>query len=396
MPTESISKTIFCAGFSAIFALTGCLEKPHEATKHGEHGEHEGTAEHGKSGGHGEEAAKLVATSPKTMDVVLTQPYVCQIHARRHIELRALVEGYLEKVEIREGQTVKEGDILFKIFPPLYEARLASAKAEVLRAQVEYDNTKKLLEKAVVSEQELRLKQAELAKAEAELKLADAEFNFTRVKAPFDGIIDRTYQQQGSLVKEEDLLTTLSDTQVMWVYFNVPEARYFEFKNRQAKTSDYSRLELKDSTIELKLADGTKFQHSPGNTVTIEGQFNNETGNIPFRADFPNPEGLLRHGQTGTILVNRAIKNAIVIPQRATFEILDNQYVWVIGEDHVIRQRPIEVEHELEDVFVLKSGLKLEDKFILEGIRHVHDGQKAEAEFLPMEEALSTRNFHAE
>ncbi len=341
---------------------------------------------------------KIAATSPKAKDVIITQPYVCQIHSRRHIEVRALEEGYLEAITVKEGQAVKEGDVMFKIFPPLYQAKLAAERAEAKLAEIEYEQTKKLAsgEKPVVSPIEVQLYAAKLAKAEAEVKLAEAELNFTSVKASFDGIIDRLYQQQGSLVKKEDLLTTLSDNSLMWVYFNVPEARYFEFKDRQGNSSDLSRLELVDSTIELMLADGSKFKYSPGSFVTVEGKFNDETGNIAFRADFPNPEGLLRHGQTGTVLIRQAKKSAIVIPQRATFEILDQQYVWVIGEDHVVHQRPITIEHELEDIYVIKSGLGLNDKIILEGVRQVRDGERVEYEFQRPDEVLTSQKYHAE
>src|SRR3954469_18843321 len=138
------------------------------------------------------------------------------------------------------------------------------------------------------------------------------------------------------------------------------------------------RLKLADARIELVLANGNKFNYDAGDTVTVEGKFNNETGNIPFRADFPNPDGLLRHGQTGTVLIHRSLQHAVVIPQRATFEILDKQYVWVVGEDHVVHQRLITVEHELEDIFVIKSGLDVKDKIILEGGRQVRDGEKGE------------------
>ena len=215
--------------------------------------------------------------------------------------------------------------------------------------------------------------QAKLAKAQAKAKLAEAELNFTNVKAPFDGIIDRLHEQQGSLVKEGDILTTLSDNSVMWVYFNVPEARYLEYM------ADLDQ-DKEDQQIELVLANGSKFQQT-GKIGAIEAKFNNETGNIPFRADFPNPDGLLRHGQTGTVLIHRVLKNAIVIPQRATFEILDKRYVYVVGKDDVVHQREIVVQNELEDIFVIKSGLDVNDKIVLEGVRQVRDGEKVEYEF---------------
>ena len=346
------------------------------------------------------EHLKVVLTSPKAMEVVVTQPYVCQIHSRRHIKVCALKSGYLQPIRVSEGQEVKKGDVLFEIFPPLYQARYNAEKAEVKLAQIEFDNTQKLFNDKVVSIQEVMLHQAKLEKAKANLKLAETELNFTKVTAPFDGIIDRLHEQQGSLVKEGDVLTTLSDNDVMWVYFNVPERRYLEYEARQGKGKgkNISRFELVDSRIELVLADGSTFNQTAGNTVTVEGKFNNETGNIPFRADFPNPDHLLRHGQTGTVLIRRRLRDAVVIPQRATYEVLDKRYVYVVDSDNVVHQRPIVVQHELEDVFVIQKGLYVNDRIVLEGVRQVHDGQKVEGEceFRKPEEVLGHQKNHAE
>jgi membrane fusion protein (multidrug efflux system) len=213
--------------------------------------------------------------------------------------------------------------------------------------------------------------------------------NFTEVKAPFDGIVDRLREREGSLIKEGDVLTTLSDNSVMWVYFNVPEAEYLGYM------ADRAQHEAEDS-IELSLANHTTFPQ-PGKIGAIEAQFNNETGNIAFRADFPNPDRLLRHGQTGTILIHRTLHNATVIPQRAIFDLLDKRYVWVIGEDDVAHQRLITIsKHELEDIFVIEGGLDVKDKIVLEGVRLVEEGQKVEYEFRNPEEALKNQKFHAE
>ena len=335
-----------------------------------------------------EEPRKIVVTSPQRKDVVLTQQYVCQIHSRRHIEVCALDNGYLEEILVKEGQAVKKGDLMFKILPTLYQAKLDAATAEAQLAELEFNNTKKLYEQRVVSLNEVKLLQAKLAKAQAEAKLAAAELNFTNIRAPFDGIVDRLYEQLGSLIKEGDVLTTLSDNSVMWVYFNVPEARYLEY---MAGADQHKE----DERIELVLADGSKFPET-GKIGAIEAKFNNETGNIPFRADFPNPKGLLRHGQTGTVLIHRTLKNALVIPQRATFELLDKRYVYVVGEDHVAHQRLITVQHELEDTFVIQSGLDVNDKIVLEGVRDVRDGDKVEYEYREPEAVLTHQKYHAE
>lgn len=356
---------------------SGCVA--HE--EHAEHGEH-----------------KIVATTPKVKDVVLTQQYVCQIHSQRHIKVKALQSGYLEPIQVKEGQAVHKDQVLFTVVPILYKARLDSELAEAKLAQLELNNAKKLYEQKVVSVQEVMLYEAKLAKAAARADLARAELNFATVRAAFDGILDRLHEQQGSLVKEGDVLTTLSDNSVMWVYFNVPEKQYFEYKAEEGTSDPQNpqRLRIGDARIELVLADGSKFQYDAGSTVTVEGKFNNETGNGTFRADFPNPDRLLRHGMTGNVLIQRTLKNALVVPQRATFEILDRRYVFVIDKEGVVRQREIHVQNELQDAFVIKKGLDAEDKIVFEGIRQVRDGDKVEFEFRAPDQILAKQEFHAE
>jgi membrane fusion protein (multidrug efflux system) len=331
---------------------------------------------------------KIVVTSPKAKDVLITQQYVCQIHSRRNIKVCALQNGYLQEIPVKEGQAVKKGDLMFKIVPTLYKAKLDAELAEVQLAQLELNNTDRLFKDKVVSRNEVALYQAKLAKAQAKAKLAEAELNFTLVSAPFDGIVDRLHEQHGSLIKEGDVLTTLSDNSVMWVYFNVPEARYLEFMAGVGPDQDGHQ-------IELVLANGSKYRHG-GKIGAVEAQFNNETGNIPFRADFPNPDGFLRHGMTGNVLIHRTLNNAIVIPQRATFEILDRRYVYVVGKDDVVHQREIVVQHELDDLFVINRGLGVDDRIVYEGTRQVHEGEKAEYEFRPPEEVLASQKHKAE
>lgn len=345
----------------------------------------------------------IVVTSPKVKDIVLTQQYVCQIHSQRHIKVCALENGYLEPITVKEGQGVKQGDVLFKVVPTLYQARLEAESAEADLAQLELNNTKKLFADKVVSVNEVMLYEAKLAKAVAKKKLAQAEVNFTSVKAPFDGLIDTLRQQQGSLVKEGEELTTLSDNSVMWVYFNVPEARYLEYMAGQAKGkgkntgADHDRAKADaDPVIELVLANGETFPH-PGKIGAIEGEFNNETGNIPFRADFANPDRLLRHGQTGTVLIRRTQKNAVVIPQRATIEILDKHYVFVVDGHNHVRQKEVVVQSEMDDVFVIKSGVTAKDKIVLDGVRQVRDGDHVEEyETKSADEALANQKHDAE
>ncbi len=326
------------------------------------------------------ERQKIVVTNPQAKDVIITQQYVCRIHSHRHINVRALANGYLKEISVKEGQAVKQGDVMFKVEPTLYQTKYDAELAEVKVAQIEFNKAKKLFEQKVISSEEVALHQAKLDKALAKAKLAEAELNFTSVRAPFDGIIDRLHEQEGSLIRERDVLTTLSDNRVMWVYFNVPEARYLEYMASLGQ-------EKGNPKIELVLANGNKFPYV-GKLGAVEAQFNNETGNIPFRADFDNPHGLLRHGQSGTVLIHRTLNNALVIPQRATFEVLDKRCVYVVDKDGVAHKREIVIQNVLEDAFVIEKGLDVNDRVVVEGVRQVRDAEKVEYEFRKPESRL--------
>jgi membrane fusion protein (multidrug efflux system) len=352
---------------------------------------------HAEGGSAEQQDDVIVVTSPVRKDVVNTQPYVCQIHSRQHIEVRALERGYLQQICVKEGQAVKKGELMFKIMPRVYQARLESEEAEVQRAEIELQNTEALFKKGIVAQPEVAMKKADVVKAKGKLGLAQAELSFTDVAAPFDGIVDRQQHQLGSLIEEGGILTTLSDNSLMWVYFNVPEAQYLHYKVELDKKAELDKNDENKQhlQIQLKLADGKIFPE-PGKIGAIEADFNNKTGNISFRADFPNPKGLLRNGQTGTVLIHTTSKDVVVIPQRATFEILAKRYAFVVDENDVVHQREITIQTSQEDIFVVQSGLDEKDKIVLEGIRHVRDGEKIKYKFRSPDEVLGNLKFHAE
>ncbi|MES2382651.1 MAG: efflux RND transporter periplasmic adaptor subunit [Bacteroidota bacterium] len=334
-----------------------------------------------------EEESKFLVTSPLKKDTLITREYVSQIHAISHIELRALERGYLQDIYVDEGQHVKKGQLMFKIMPLLYQAELQKSNAEAQYAEIEYQNTKKLSDSNIVSPNELALAKAKLDKAKAEVSLAQTHLQFTEIRAPFDGIMDHFQVRLGSLINEGDLLSTLSDNSQMWVYFNVPEAEYLNYKTN-ITTENLLR-------VNLLMANGQIFEY-PGEVKAIEADFNNETGNIAFRATFPNQKGLLRHGETGNIQMSVPLKNAIIIPQKSTFEILEKRYVFVVDKDNVVRQREINIEAELPDLYIVKSGLKENERILLEGIRKVSDNQKIEYEYEKPEEVISHLNVYVE
>jgi len=333
------------------------------------------------------EKTKLLVTSPLRMDTTTTKEYVCQIRSIRHIELRALEKGYLEDYYIDEGKFVKQGTLLFQILPIMYKAEVQRAQAEMSFAEVEYLNTKALADSNVVSKNELLMAKAKLEKAKAELALAQAHLGFTQIRAPFDGIMDRLSVRRGSLLNEGDLLSTISDISQMWVYFNVPEAEYLDYKINLNKGNQMK--------VSLKMANNEYFSHI-GVVETIEADFNNETGNIAFRATFPNPEKLLRHGETGNIVVTVPLKNALLIPQKATFEVLNARYVYVVDKNNVIKSREITVGAEMPNLYIVTSGLNEGDKILLEGLRLVSENDKISYEYKEPKEVIKHLSIYAE
>jgi len=329
----------------------------------------------------------FIATEAIRIDTAITKEYVSQIHSVRHIELRALEEGYLQHIFVDEGQMVEKGQLLFKILPNIYKAELNRAQAESEIARIEFENTKALANRDVVSNTELAMAKARYDKALAEVELAQAHYAFTEIKAPFSGIIDRFHVREGSLVDEGELLSTLSDNSEMWVYFNVPEAEYLDY---MAMLSHDSLL-----PVQLQMANGKDFPFE-GLISAIEADFDNETGNIPFRATFPNPNRLLRHGETGSILTKDKLEKALVIPQKATFEILDKHYVFLIDDEHIVHQKQIDLLNEMEDLYVVSEGLKEGDKILLEGLRKVRNGDHLEFEMHPARKLLGQLKLYAE
>lgn len=333
------------------------------------------------------EATKFLVTSPVVMDTTVTKEYVSQIRSIRNTEIRTQEKGYLQGIYVDEGQYVKKGQLLFKIMPQLYEAEMEKSQAEVNAAEIEVQNTTPLAEKNIVSKNELAMAKAKLAKAKAELQLSKVHLAFTEIRAPFDGLIDRLHMKLGSLVEEGELLTDLSDNSQMWVYFNVSEQEYL---NYQQMVKAKGQLKVK-----LRMANNEIFEHT-GTVETIEADFNNETGNIAFRATFPNPKSLLRNGETGSVQVTDPIKNAMLIPQKATFEVLEKKYVYVIDKDNTVKSREITIAAELPHIFIIKDGLAAGDKILLEGLRQVKENEKIEFRFEKPEEVLSHLELYAE
>jgi len=334
-----------------------------------------------------EEVATYTVTSPLKIDTSFTKEYVSQIKSVRNIELRAQEKGYLQNIYVDEGRTVKAGQLLFRIMPKIYEAELLKAQAETKAAEIEVQNTKLLSDKNVVSKNELAMAQAKLDQARAETSLARLHLSFTEIRAPFDGTIDRIPKKLGSLIDEGELLTSLSDNSQMFAYFNVSEPEYLDYENNVKGRGDRK--------VTLLLANNQPLKYK-GDVETIESEFNNETGNIAFRARFPNPDKLLKNGETGKVQMTVPLRGALVIPQKATYEIQDKTYVFVVDNRGIVRSRVITITGEMPDLFVVASGLAESDKILLEGVQKVKDDDKIKFEYIKPKEAMSNLRLKAE
>ncbi|KZE74102.1 efflux transporter periplasmic adaptor subunit [Myroides marinus] len=334
-----------------------------------------------------EEVKDYPITNPVTMDTVVAKDYVSQIRSIKNIEVRTQEKGYLDAILVDEGQFISQGQLMFRIRPQLHKAELEKAKAEVTQAQIELQNVETLTNNNVVSKNEKAVAVARLQKAKAEMQLAQIHLNYTEVRAPFSGYVGRLDKRLGSLLDEGELLTTLSDNSNMYAYFNVSEVEYLNYEtNPQSKGSD---------EVDLIMANNKMLPYK-GKIETIEGEFNNETGNIAFRAKFANPNKLLRNGETGKVRMSVPLTNALIIPQKATYELQDKKYVFVVGKDGEIHAKQIVINYELPDVYVIDpESISAKDQILLEGIQKIKEGDHIKGVFKEPKKVLKELHLSA-
>ena len=339
----------------------------------------------------------LPVTTVEARDTVIYRSYVADVQAVRNVELRARVPGFLEKIYVDEGQPVKHRQRLFKISEEEYAAELAKAKANLQSAiaqakasQLEVDRLRVLVDKNILAESELEVALAKLDAVKSRIEEArSAEVNatmrlsYTSIRAPFDGIIDRIPLKTGSLIDHGTLLTTVSDVSSVYVYFNVSEGEYLEYvKSKGDDTTQSQRA------VRLILADGSPYPHE-GAIETMEGEFKASTGSIAFRARFPNPEKLLKHRATGRISLSNVLRDALMVPQKAVFEIQDKNYVFVVDEQNQVHQRNFVPKLRFSYYYVVASGLEAGDRIVYEGIQNLRDGMQINPEPVAMDSLVA-------
>jgi RND family efflux transporter MFP subunit len=331
----------------------------------------------------------LPITCPIQCDTLLNREYVAEIQAIQNIELRARVKGFVDQVLVDEGQTVSQGQVLFRLSNPTLKeawlgarARTKSAEATWKSANIEWTNIRNLLEKGVVSSAQLDLarsteaaREAELDEARSQEAQAALEMTFAEIKAPFSGRINRLPYKKGSLVNEGDLLTTLSDTREVFAYFHVSEQDFTNYMVHIRKSQP--------QRVSLVMANGQQFA-SEGEIETVEGEIDRGTGSIAFRARFKNPEGLLRHGASGKVKWPEHIQNALIAPQKSVFEIQDKNWVYIWSKGKGIRMQEVKIAKRLPSSYVLSSGLGIRDTLLFEGHQNVQEGEIREGQFKPL------------
>lgn len=317
--------------------------------------------------------------------------YLGTIEGKVNVEIRPQVEGILEKIYVDEGAYVKEGQSLFKVNELPYREAYKNAaaderveKAKEKNARLEVESLKPLVENDVISDVQLSTAQsnyevasASVAKAATAVATAKIAVDFTTIKAPSNGYIGRIPKRIGNLVTKSDsqALTVLSDTREVYVYFSMSESDFLYF-TKSARRGDSSGIAKSNKIVpyvKLILADGTEYNEK-GIVDAIDGQVNNTTGAISLRASFPNPNDILRHGNTGTLKMEELRPGVILVPQVAVMELQDKTFVYVVGDDNKIKMKAVIIDGISESNYIVKEGLKPNDKVVISGLDRLEDG----------------------
>lgn len=326
----------------------------------------------------------------------LQTTYPATIRGMQDVEIRPKVSGFITKLCVKEGQAVKAGQLLFVIDNVTYaaavrqaKAAVNSAKAQLNTARLTYNNNEKLFKNNVIGSYELQSAKnnmqaaaAALAQAEASYVSAKENLSYCYVTSPASGVIGDLPYRVGALVSasSQQPLTTVSNISTMQVYFSMTEKELLDM----TKTAGGLHTAIKDyPAVKLQLADGTIYDH-PGRVATVSGVIDATTGGVSMRADFPNPQHLLKSGGSGSIVVPHVSSSAIVIPQDAVAQVQDKHFVYIVGKDNKVKYSAVTVDPQDDGKnFIITSGLKVGDRIVVNGISSLTDG----AEIKPITEA---------
>jgi membrane fusion protein (multidrug efflux system) len=321
-------------------------------------------------------SAELIAVYPVT------------VRGREDIEIRPRIDGFIDNIFIDEGSAVKQGQILFKINSPQAEqsvttakAAVTSAEAQVATAKLNVERMEPLATKGIISPIQLETyrnahssAQALHAQAMAQLKNAEATLSWTSVTSPVDGYVGAITYRKGSLVNNQNVLTTVANTTTVFAYFSLNEKALAEFLGRLEGNTQAEKLKNAPE-ITLTLADGTTYPYK-GRIETITGVVNVSTGSASFRAEFPNQEGILRSGMSGKIAIPTHYSDVILIPQKSTFAQQDKVLVYTV-QDGAVQQRVVTVESTPDgQIYIVHKGLTVGERIVTDGVATLVNGTK--------------------
>ena len=325
-------------------------------------------------------AIATVTLAPQNVDLQSTYP--ATIKGKTDIDIRPQVTGFITKVHVDEGQRVRKGQALFTLDQVQFQAAvdqaratLNSAQTAVNTAKMTADSKKTLLDKNIISQYEYQLAEnslqqanAQLATAKAALVNAQKNLAYTVVTSPSDGVVGQIPNREGSLASPSSAqpLTTVSDNSQVYAYFSLTEKDLLALSGNGKGSLDAAIKSM--PAVRLKLSDGTIFPIE-GKVATVSGVIDNNTGSSSVRALFSNPDGVLRSGATGQIIIPNPMDSVLVIPQKATFELQDRRFVYVVNDSNKVVSTPIAIEtNNNGKVFVVTSGLKAGDRVAIEGV----------------------------
>lgn len=327
----------------------------------------------------------VVTLQPSNSELKSTYPAI--IKGKQDIEIRPKVAGFITQLCVDEGSVVRKGQTLFVIDPVQYQAAAKVAEANVKVAQTSvgtsqltYDNKRQLREKNIISDYELQMAENDLATRKAQLSLAEAQLvnarndlSYTNVTSPSNGVVGTIPYRVGSLVSSSTQvpLTVVSNIDEMYVYFSMTEKQLLSLI-RQGGTM--KELLEKMPEIELQLADGSVYMEK-GKVETLSGVIEQTTGAVSVRATFPNDKNILRSGGTGSVMIPYVEENILLIPQKATFEIQDKKFVYLLTDSSTVKSVEIGIFNlDNGQSYVVTSGLKSGDRIVVEGVAALRDG----------------------
>lgn len=308
-----------------------------------------------------------VVTVP-TQTVTAYETYPASIEGITNSAVRAKVSGYITSVLVDEGQKVSKGQTLFKLETQSLSQDAEAAQANVNAAQVEVDKLVPLVEKNIVSEVQLQTAKAKLAQAKSSYNSIVANIGYATIKSPIDGYVGAIPFREGALISpsSQEPLTTVSKTDEVYVFFAMNEKEYLNFLSSSEGTTRNDKIKNLPK-VELQLANGSIYSEQ-GTIETVTGQVNQTTGTVSFRATFPNPSGILANGSSGKIRIPKTYKDAIVVPEIATFERQGKVYIYKVQGDSLAVSNSVTVVDRVNGLLIVSDGVVKNDKIIAKGV----------------------------